>query len=145
MKPLTEQEPKIICGFAGIGKSTTARQVAGVVDLESTPFRRDWSTYARVAKHMLDSGYVVLVSCHSELREELRRHGTKYELWLPVDDQRDKYIQRYRERGSGDDFIELMSSNWDEFRQVKDWEEVILVKDNLLDTLVRQRNQGEME
>lgn len=42
----------IICGFAGVGKSAAAKKLLGVVDLESTPFQRDWETYARVAKHM---------------------------------------------------------------------------------------------
>ena len=61
----------IFCGYAGVGKSTAAKKFSGVVDLESTPFQRDWVTYARVAKHMSDQGYIVLVSCHNELREEL--------------------------------------------------------------------------
>jgi len=33
---------RIICGFAGIGKSTLAKNKAGFVDLESTPFEKDW-------------------------------------------------------------------------------------------------------
>jgi len=52
----------IFCGYAGVGKSTAASKFVRVVDLESTPFQKDWETYARVAKHMSDQGYIVLVS-----------------------------------------------------------------------------------
>ena len=43
---------KIICGFAGIGKSTMAKNNRGVVDLESTPFEKDFDRYLMVAKQM---------------------------------------------------------------------------------------------
>lgn len=74
---------KIICGFAGIGKSTLARNRAGVVDLESTPFEKDWKRYVKVASHMAKNGYTVLLSCHKELREELHAQGIEYTLALP--------------------------------------------------------------
>lgn len=32
----------IICGYAGVGKSTLAKEVDGIMDLESTPFEKDW-------------------------------------------------------------------------------------------------------
>ena len=53
----------IICGFPGVGKSTLAR-FSNWVDLESTPFEKDWVRYAKVAKHMNDNGYNVMVSTH---------------------------------------------------------------------------------
>jgi len=53
----------IICGFPGIRKSTLAK-FSNWVDLESTPFEKDWVRYAKVAKHMSDNGYNVMVSTH---------------------------------------------------------------------------------
>ena len=44
----------IICGFPGVGKSTLAK-FSNWVDLESTPFEKDWVRYAKVAKHMSDN------------------------------------------------------------------------------------------
>lgn len=41
----------IISGFAGIGKSHLARN-GKIVDLESTPFNKQWELYANVAIHM---------------------------------------------------------------------------------------------
>lgn len=105
----------IFCGYAGVGKSTAARKLLGVVDLESTPFQRDWKTYARVAKHMSDQGYVVLVSCHNELREELRRIGAQYIVVYPEKNQKEIYHQRYIERGNTQEFIDTQMEHWNEW------------------------------
>ena len=105
----------IFCGYAGVGKSTAAKKLLGVVDLESTPFQRDWETYARVAKHMSDQGYVVLVSCHNELREELRRIGAEYRVVYPEKNQKEIYRQRYIERGNTQEFIDTQMEHWDEW------------------------------
>ena len=81
----------IICGFAGTGKSTAAKKIPGVVDLESTPFQKDWETYVRVAKHMSDNGYIVLLSCHQELRNELQNQGIDYVVVVPDKSHKDLY------------------------------------------------------
>ena len=59
----------IICGFPGVGKSTLAK-FSNWVDLESTPFEKDWVRYAKVAKHMSNNGYNVMVSTHPQLLEQ---------------------------------------------------------------------------
>ena len=105
----------IICGYAGTGKSTAAKKIAGVVDLESTPFQKDWETYARVAKHMSDQGYIVLLSCHKELREELHRIGADYIVVYPEKNQKEIYRQRYIERGNTEEFIEAQMKHWNEW------------------------------
>ena len=103
---------KIICGFAGIGKSTLARKYPNVVDLESTPFEKDWSRYAKVARHMAKNGYTVLVSCHKELREELH---VGYWLAIPRNLDRIVYIQRYKDRGNDEGSVTMMNQNWEKF------------------------------
>lgn len=60
----------IICGFPGVGKSTMAK-FSQWVDLESTPFKKNWLLYAEVAKHMSDNGYTVMVSTHKEMLDAL--------------------------------------------------------------------------
>lgn len=129
---------RVICGFAGIGKSTAARSRAGVVDLESTPFQRDWQTYARVAGHMAANGYTVLVSCHKELRQELRAQGIDYVVVMPNtgDAARREYLRRYRDRGNTDAFIRYMDDNWDGFITPLDASEcVIRVSGGITDVL----------
>ena len=44
----------IICGYAGIGKSHLAKNFPGVIDLESTPFEKDWDRYLKCAMHYID-------------------------------------------------------------------------------------------
>jgi adenylate kinase family enzyme len=105
----------IICGFAGTGKSTAAKKISGVIDLESTPFQKDWDTYARVAKHMSDQGYYVLLSCHKELREKLHELGYDYIVVYPEKNQKNIYRQRYVERGNTPEFIAMQMSHWDDW------------------------------
>jgi len=131
---LSSEVKKVICGFAGIGKSTCAKELLGVVDLESTPFNKDWEVYARCAKHMADNGYTVLLSCHKELRQHLLDNGVEFTTVIPSPilregshsiDSKTVYLKRYKDRGNTQDFIKLMSNNWGEFNTVLPNEEVI--------------------
>lgn len=126
----------IICAFAGIGKTTAANRMRGVVDLESTPFEKDWETYIRVAEHMSDNGYVVLLSCHMPLRKIMTERLIPYQVVMPFLDQKEEYIKRYKNRGDTDDFIELLSVNWEyPFNQTLDEEDVVRLRTNISDFL----------
>lgn len=131
------EKAQIICGFAGVGKSTAALSLPGVVDLESTPFEKDWERYAKVAQHMAANGYTVLLSCHRELREQLTRDGASYLLAMPPWDAKDEYLDRYVQRGNADDFVSLFSTNWDAFLAVLPGERVLHVRGFLADDLAR--------
>ena len=37
----------IICGYAGIRKSYLAHNYPNIIDLESTPFEKDWDRYKK--------------------------------------------------------------------------------------------------
>ncbi len=106
---------KIICGFAGIGKSYLAKEKATWVDLESTPFDKNWDLYTDVAIHMQKNGYTPMVSCHKELRNVLREKGADYIVVIPNIKDKQNYIQRYKYRGNDNRFIELFENNWDNF------------------------------
>jgi hypothetical protein len=133
---MNKKEGNIICGFAGIGKSTLADEYLGFVDLESTPFEKDWYRYVKVATHMANNGYIVLLSCHKELRKELRSQNIDYLLALPPEDKKEEYIQRYKNRKNTDDFIELLSDNWYSFLSVMPNEKVIIVENYLQNSLL---------
>lgn len=123
----------IICGFAGIGKSYIAKSTAGVVDLESTPFNKDWETYSRVAQHMSKNGYVVLVSCHKELRQLLKKKKIKYTVAIPPKTARLEYLARYKKRGDSKAFIDMFETNFSKFIEEIEAEEpqLLLVKNYL--------------
>ena len=123
----------IICGFAGIGKSTLARKYANVVDLESTPFEKDWERYAKVARHMAENGYTVLLSCHTEIRKQLH---DGYCLAKPRVSDRVEYINRFKVRGNDETFIRMLNQNWEKFLECLPHEsEYISVPTNLEDAL----------
>lgn len=110
----------IICGYAGVGKSYLAHNFPNVIDLESTPFEKDWDRYFKCAKHYSSQGFLVLVSCHKEIREKV--------LSLPFADRitvfpcikdRELYEKRYKERGDNLEFIYTQMINWDEWTSEK--------------------------
>lgn len=104
----------IICGFPGVGKTTMAR-ASQWIDLESTPFQKDFETYARVAKHMSDNGYNVMVSTHTELLYQFEKIGVPYTVVVPSLEEKIEYRKRYDARGNSWQFIEYVTENWDQW------------------------------
>ena len=101
----------IVCGFPGTGKSMMAK-LSQWVDLESTPFKKNWLLYAEVAKHMSDSGYTVMVSTHEEVLNALEQIEANYTVIIPPITDKDIYLHRYKMRGNTHDFIQLINENW---------------------------------
>ena len=69
---------KVVVGYQGIGKSTLAFHNNRVIDLESSNFFVDgerpanWHIiYCKIARALCKQGYIVCVSSHKEVREEL--------------------------------------------------------------------------
>lgn len=102
----------IICGFPGTGK-TIAAKFGKWVDLESTPFECDWMRYAKVAKHMSDNGYTVMVSTHEELMDCFELMEVPYTVIIPNQADMNIYIERYRQRGNNESYIRKVEDNWD--------------------------------
>lgn len=100
------------------------------VDLESTPFENDWKRYAKVAKHMSDNGYTVMVSTHAELLGEFERMEVSYTVVIPPMSDKEVYLHRYDIRGNTYDFIQLLDRNWTQ------WIADILEKPSVLKTVV---------
>ena len=101
----------IICGFPGVGKSTLAKS-SNWVDLESTPFEKDWVRYAKVAKHMSDNGYNVMVSTHPQLLEQFEQMEIEYTVVIPPFSDESNYIKRYIKRNNDNNFIKNIENNW---------------------------------
>ena len=101
----------IICGFPGTGKSVMARY-SKWVDLESTPFRKNWRLYAEVARHMSDHGHTVMVSTHPELLDELEQLEARYTVVIPDTTDVQTYMDRYEKRGNTPEFCKRVYDNW---------------------------------
>lgn len=107
----------IICGYAGIGKSYLAEHIPNVMDLESTPFEKDWERYAKCAIHYSNQGRLVLTSCHKELRELLQKKLPYSEIITLVPNILDKewYREKYIKRGNRKEFINMQMDNWEKW------------------------------
>ena len=135
----------IICGYAGIGKSYLAEHLPNVMDLESTPFEKDWERYAKCAIHYSRQGRLVLVSCHKELREILNKELRFDERITIVPNVNDKewYKEKYTQRGNTQTFIDMQMNNWEKWldegknRFIGEHWEVLEPHENLYDWLKR--------
>ena len=102
----------IICGFPGVGKTTMAK-FSNWIDLESTPFEKNWQLYANVAKHMSNSGYTVMVSTHEDMLNALEQIEASYTVVIPHPLDKSTYMGRYIRRGDDQHFIDNIMDHWD--------------------------------
>lgn len=108
----------IICGFAGIGKSYYAHNFPNVMDLESTPFEKDWNRYIKCALYYHKQGYKVLLSYHKEVIELLSSYRTNEQniiTVVPSIGDKEYYRKLYEGRGNTEEFINIQMEHWDEW------------------------------
>ena len=133
----------IICGYAGIGKSYLAHNFPNIIDLESTPFEKDWYRYFKCAKHYSDQGFLVLLSCHKEIRERVleMHYGDRVTIFPCISDK-ELFRKRYEQRGNSEGFIKLQMDNWEEWtseknRLLKEHLEYMESGETLYDSIIR--------
>lgn len=110
----------VFSGFPGIGKSSVFRDSQGyrVADSDSSTFPKGDAFPANYLTHIQETRPTVdilLVSSHDIVRDEMEEYGIPFYLVYPTMDQKQDYMQRYRERGSPEPFLDLMDKNWDKF------------------------------
>lgn len=105
----------IICGFPGVGKSFVAKNYNGFVDLESTPFKKNWDLYTDVAIHMNNNGYYPLISSHKEVRDMLLSKNVSFIVVVPSIEEKELYMKRYKDRGNSKEFLKFLDENYEKF------------------------------
>lgn len=110
----------VFSGFPGIGKSSVFRDSQGyrVADSDSSTFPKGDEFPANYLTHIQETRPTVdilLVSSHDIVRDEMEEYGIPFYLVYPTMDQKQDYMQRYRERGSPQPFLDLMDKNWEKF------------------------------
>ena len=130
-----DMKTTIICGFPGIGKTTCRYKYnnPNVLDMESCPYSWIFDSFdsnerpkrnPEFPKNYIDSlelfankgGYeYIFVSCHEEVREEMRNRGIKYIIVCPKNtpEIKNEYCKRYLKRGSDIDLINKVYQDWD--------------------------------
>lgn len=58
---------------------------------------------------------VIFVSSHKEVRQALKENNIKFFLIFPLKEMKEDFIERYKNRGNTEDFINFISKNWDDF------------------------------
>ena len=82
-------------------------------------FDKTWpDNYVREIKrlHACEENYdLVLVSTHDLLRQALVREKIVFTLVYPSQVLKNEYLERYKQRGSDDVFIDFIATHWDSF------------------------------
>jgi len=117
---------RIISAFPGTGKSTYhAKHPDTTLDSDSSSF--SWITvdgekvrnpdfpanYIEHIKENIGKYEFIFVSSHKEVRDALKENCLFFYLMYPYEDKKEIYLQRYKDRGNQEAFIELLDRNWD--------------------------------
>lgn len=119
-----KENQMVISGFPGTGKSHYINYGEGndyipqgfAADSDSSTFDKANfpQNYIEHIKGLIAKGTCrIFVSSHSEVREALFNEGIYFHLVYPKRSLKSEYLKRYKERGSSEAFIKLISDNWD--------------------------------
>lgn len=128
----------VIAGFAGIGKTTLAEKYSNVADIESSPYKRDYSwlgsynteqvkgkewrtlnknfpkNYIEAIKKAQEELDLVLVRIHpEEALPQYDKYGIDYTLCFPSKEALSEYENRFRERWNNETYIRKVIDSYD--------------------------------
>lgn len=107
----------IISAFPGVGKTYLYNSRSHVLDSDSSKFdKSDFPrNYIEHIKSNIFDADLILVSSHEVVRKELEKQKMYFTLVYPAPSLKEEYLQRYRDRGSSQAFIDLIDKNWDDW------------------------------
>lgn len=125
----------IISAYPGCGKSYTTNYLKEhrpdliVLDSDSSYFSWIWkngvkteernpdfpNNYIQHIKDNMNTANIIFVSSHKNVREALINEHIRYMLVYPDKSMKEEFMQRYKNRGSSEEFIKFQSDNWDKF------------------------------
>ncbi len=109
---------KVYSAFPGVGKTTYFKSTdRNVLDSDSSKFdKKNFpANYIEHIERNIQDPNVdkILVSSHKDVRDALVKKGIPFVLVYPDRSLKNEYIQRYKNRGNNDAFVELLEKNWD--------------------------------
>jgi hypothetical protein len=111
------KEAILISAFPGTGKSYLHKNSKLYVkDSDSSKF--DKNDFPRnyidhIKSHRYANADIICISSHENVRNALVENNLPFLLVYPDISLKDEYLEIYRSRGDSDDFINLISDNWD--------------------------------
>lgn len=112
----------LVAAFPGTGKSyycsngNWSQSSGFCTDSDSSKFDKSEfpANYIEHIKKKIAEGYKrIFISSHKDVRNALVDNQLPFVLIYPSKDLKDEYIQRYIERGNDENFVRLVSENWD--------------------------------
>ena len=129
-------------GKTHIFKSTTAL----AIDSDSSQFDKSKfpENYIEHIKENIGKIPIIFISSHKEVRDALVENNLDFTLVYPDKSLKQEYIDRFRERGDDEGFIELVSNNWDdwmeELENQKECEHIVLKAGEFLSDRIHLTN-----
>lgn len=113
--------PRLYSGFPGVGKSHAFRTLSAkgfvIRDSDSSTFDKSNfpSNYIKHIKELNQNEKIdaILISSHDTVRDALIENNMPFILVYPDINIKDEYLKRYLNRGSNEDFINLLDANWE--------------------------------
>lgn len=111
----------LVSAFPGTGKSHYCNQSGldnypgWATDSDSSMFdkARFPDNYIEHIKRHIGKCCRIFISSHKEVREALVANGLPFTLVYPHVSLKQEYLERYKQRGSSQAFIDLIYNNWE--------------------------------
>lgn len=106
----------LLSAFPGTGKSYFYKNSKKtVLDSDSSTFDKSKfpENYMKHIKGNKKKADYIMISSHKEVRDALVENDLDFTLVYPDISLKDEYLKRYKERGSNEKFVELLSKNWE--------------------------------
>jgi hypothetical protein len=121
-------ETRIISAFPGVGKTYYHERNKEIsIDSDSSHF--SWvkdgdgnntkernpefpNNYISHIKENIGNYKYIFVSSHEEVRNALKENGIKYYMIYPAKSKKQEFVERYIQRGSPEEFVNLIKENW---------------------------------
>lgn len=149
---------KVICAFAGIGKTYISKKYSNVIDFDLQKFKyiynqkelynieklkgvenkvinKNWpNNYITQLRKIINKEKVVLVPADKEVRDILVKENINFILIMPSLDSKEQLINRYKKRGNNQKYIKRAINDLEKWSNLKyDYEVIVLDKEEFLE------------
>lgn len=105
----------LVCSaFCGTGKTYICNNINNVIEFECWKYDNDNfpSNYINDIKLQIGKVDIIFISTNPVVLKQLNRSGIDITLVYPRNELKQEYLERYKQRGSSKDFIEMIDKNW---------------------------------
>lgn len=157
--------PKVICAFAGLGKTYLSKKHSNVIDHDISKYKyissnyTNWealkATEGRIKNEaypnnwltklneLLQTDNIILVPADLEIRNILLSEKIEFIFIIPSLDSKHNLVERYIKRGNNENFIKRAVSDLEEWHSLipkYQYKTIILPKDKYLEDLLLEQN-----